>query len=493
MSRSSGSETRWRGTCRSTDGLTARLAVLCAAAAMMAVTAASADKAWSSHVTSAHPVRGLSNGDGRVCSETWCLDDKWFAGENRSTVSPYNLNQPDATFGDMNGIAFTGADFGISVYLPLQDRTVVYMGDSWDVPSGTGCVNSTACNDAILSFTNMGSTPSGGINARILVDSAAPNRFAPLVIPGVNELGNAMAGYVGMNSVPSGAAWRLKTVRIWNPITNSYVYTVFDSVWLWYSAIDSSNVKKTYLACSIDGISFGGCYGTANATPFSTDKFTGVSPVPIDADRWDDIADHCVSSPTDSMCKLKTVLAAAGISGDGFLLFGVRTGSGYYRKSGLFLGYLPAAQNTPYYWNGTTWTTSESAATALLAPSLLYPATYFGEHSVQIAEDGAGEPYLVLLYNNAFSANILMRGASLYAPNKLSAAKTTENRGYGPFILTQTIDGTGGTLKLYHMISGWNGVHRANDPNGNRAPYGVYSTPLKNTSHADFAWPPTIP
>jgi len=493
MRNSKGNSSVWKNPCGSKTP--ALVAAMSAWIILFAALAAKADLYWSPFVNTYHSVRKLARtspttGAGAVCVDPYCQDDLWFAGENRKEEKPYDLYFSHLFFTKVNNLmiplSFGGADLGASTYLQHAGKTIYFMGDSWGAPSSTYCSKTTTsqskyCDDAILLSSD--TNPSDGIDTQILMDTAT-RHFAPVIIPGVNKKGTTLLvpDYVNYYNVPCGVSSRiLSTLKYvsglgWTVVTK-------DQIWLFYDVFNGQN-NVSVLACSTDnGMSFSTCYGDAPEV-FSDSRFVYVAPVYISNARWDDIEAHCVSNSTDSMCKLQDTLSDHGDTGDGFLLFAAQNGS--YRKSPLYLGYIPASSNAKYFWTGSIWSTSESQAKKVIPGNSLN--TYIGDQSVKIAEDANGEPYLILLYDRIGTNTIFLRISSLYTPDAWSSEIPTQNRGYGPFIIENTINGTGTTLKLYHLISGWDGTTRPEDPEGNRAPYGVYSTPLLDASGNYFTW-----
>jgi hypothetical protein len=464
-----------------------------------------------------------------------------------------------------------GADLGISV--ELHGTTIFYMGDTWnadtvnimepepvawsstpdrtswshnDCFSGTTTGNqdySAVCNDMIV-YSRDPNVNTGIDIVPITESEGQKEKFGGLRIEQVHYEGSNgtlapdLRDFWGLVNPPFNAPTGAAVLdRVFNISLESGepAELRLSTVMVWYATATnpgrpkSSNSRKrptSWAGCSFDGLLFYSCYEDADgdAVPFSIDdfgwtlsgtinkvinvtnntpaRFIQVASVPLSEEDFEWICQEDPNTPTSPMCEILPAFR------EGLLLYG----SGRpYRKSGLFLAYLPyrliGQLNTNgrplmVYWNGQDWSADESAAVSIFhypdlppydacidvatsdpicespLPLSINSDHLFGEISATLVR-GENDRKIFLLSNPGVNA----WSFSIKTPWKADQADDTEppqphkleTKGYGPYIIDRYSDkewspdsGMVGP-KFYHLISTWHGAII------NDAPYGVYS------------------
>lgn len=447
-----------------------------------------------------HPTRRLLTGI--LCQSynpfSWfCAPDKWFLGQNANVLGL-------TVYPDTAGGRVYGTDLGFSVHYPVEvdgalyDSTVIYMGDSSDMGNPyladcfkmDGQTNKRRCNDAIT--VTVDNDLENGIDSRVLKpdnDTLYDPRYYPLMIPGVNKRppdwelapGGTYPDFSKGYNVPAGAAASKNETFFIPGMDRIKPHDRSSRIWMWYAVgldLDVHDYEESFLACSYNGYDFTHCDPTLDpdlpesfskhlsASPRTSGHFINVAPVTVTEGELDSI---CIGNPTSILCGLIAEFGSSGLPPttnlSGMLLFG----SGEYRNSGVFLGYVnfeyPSFRRY-YAARSGTWHASEVDNDDAIIPRIEGDRrTWFGELSVQRVND-----YLVMLSNHSPAANeqgfIQYRVARLANPETWKAPAKTTALGYGPYIIDYNWSVTGGRLEMYHLISAWR-------------PYGVFSRPLR--------------
>jgi hypothetical protein len=494
-----------------------------------------------------HNRKGVYCGDGSD-SRADCADERWLIGQNYYNPSLPFLPEKDPGSRwnvPVSGGNIKGTDLGISV--TLNGKLFFYMGDTWGCGSLRSCFAfgnlpdkvskkctvgnkddlackhhfaAKACDDAILytdafdeNDINTGwITALNGLHLTMPQDDIAVacdgtcRGYIPLVIDGVNErdtidiatypaydkLEDYMNGEMGVFNTPTGAG----TMSI------DGVQTIV----LWYASggemVGESQISHSWLACSINGMSFDQCPGFEGVY-FSTEKFMQVAPVPVTALEIDGFCDE---DPSSVYCSLLTALEDN--AEDGMLLYGA---SSPYRCGKLYMAFLyepttsePGPDLEVLYFDNAdkTWKAAETDIEPIWAASTQCETitagkfkvqwnstdttSVFGEISADLVADD-GNSYIVLLSNHndfgsievppvdacldngsidnidncVMQTPIQMRMARLKEPHILSAPKDTTGEGYGPYIIKDftRVDSEGSTktIKMAHVLSAWKG------------------------------------
>jgi len=444
---------------------------------------------WSP-VNMIHPNRVMQWFNEPLCNLVNCQENKWYMGENLIDVGLPFIN---FTYTPNLGHIIKGVDLGISVRM-WQGYTMMYMGDTAGNVSKINCEVNRPCNDAIMMITDLDGAHNG-IDARILVDENAPNKYIPLIIPGVNQTGNSLPPEAfGKFNVPTGAGIGVLDL---GPYRDPPLYK---QLYLWYATAMATDKAHSYLACSDDGVEFHHCplagwypIYPGEARDFSADKFIFVSPVLIEPDWWEqvDITDSC------TLCKLKGSIENYPSVGYryGFLLFGARGGATNqdgsdfrgYRESPIYLAYMELQSGKVWYFTGSKWSPNENDAKPIISeagkPEDYQSLYWFGEYSVKlIPESRIEDMHLVMISNHnvkwQYGGRVTYRTASLLDPDKWSDPLLTCAVGYGPYIIdeyTEIKKGITNRLVIYHTVSSWNG----NPHPRFHEPYGVFTTQLR--------------
>ncbi len=487
--------------------------------------------------------------DDEICDAVDCHADKIFMGEN---LDPQNqcsgqVWQWDGLGGylatetgkctytpsqSVLGNAVLGADGGASVRM-WNGTTIVYLGDSegpnyqWGFADRTNCGADAECNDPIAIIPPDESIPGNGIDSYLLLSSNNPNQFVPLTVPGINQINSSLpAGNFGPFTYPPGAdigvIYHVLNLDLGPPFFTGPIVVIFPVMHMWFATQVLNNASKSYLACSVDGLSFHNCYGATNdeATLFSEDKFILADPVAVGSDIWHDIDSVCVEEDDPrAFCGLMRQLRSdlgAEASLNGMLVFGARGGpndgnannQNGYRESPLFLGYIVLGETSRWYYTGSGangWVKDdEGAAQAIISDNASMTLAekkmhWFGEFSVRLIKDGDDNPHLVMLANHP-GRRIYYRSASLFEPDTWSEPEMTCAVGYGPYIIDAFTELNGdcteiepGQLTLYHAVQGWTGYNycaqswlypncakQGKEPDGpNHEAYGVFTTQLR--------------
>lgn len=402
------------------------------------------------------------------------IKNRWLAG-NHINHTPPSRNSSYKWIGDY----ISGTDLGISVQ--FKGETFVYFGDTHrpDGPFHPYCLEDAECNDAIAILNPYDTNPTDGISIKsVVTDPALPDRFHPVIIPGVHTYATSSVAKPGTFNVPSGAT----TMTIGNEKT----------LVLFYVSQLKENTRTSWVACSTDGITFNNCYQKFSYGyflqyfPFSKNKFINISPVKLSADDFNQI---CSDDPGSILCD------AAIDKNGGLLLFGAGNNTKKYRQSKLYLAYISQnnfgklnSYNRPRvkYFDGAGWSNREIDAQPVINKA------QFGELSVRLYKH-SGEAYFVMLYNRG---GVLYRTAHVSSPQEWSNGKYTKggygnpyyyniftrervygHYGYGPYIVDKYTKFDSDGLHLWHFLSSWEGPKSL-------SPYGVYS------AETVIPWPP---
>jgi hypothetical protein len=475
---------------------------------------------------------------------------------------PYDNPEDDDTLPPVYGGLHDGSDLGVSV--ELHGKTFYYMGDTWNADkyntlepileawsnntswSHHDCANGVVCNDMIATSTDSNADDGIDIVPRLELDSNE-YRFEGLRIEQVHyegangTLAPDLTGFWFANLIfnaPTGAV-------VFNQVFDTKMKIgqlgqwknaqwIIPTVMVWYGTASapkaplSSEVRRrptSWAGCSIDGTTFFSCYEDDNgdAVPFSIDefiwvqnpsfnitnnqnnpaRFIQVAPVPLSEEDFDWICQEDPNTPTSPMCDIDPAFR------EGMLLYG---NGRPYRKSGLFLAYLPynfigtlKGDGRPlmYYWDGSGWSFEESEAVSLFH----YPQSPPYDECINIAnplltECANGVPSLSPDEKNYLFGEMsarLVRGdydRKVFLLSNPPGPDTGDNAwrfsiktpwiaddtqphnlqttGYGPYIIGRYSDNEwdneAGRVgpKFYHLISTWWGH---NGP----TPYGVFS------------------
>jgi hypothetical protein len=349
-------------------------------------------------------------------------EEHWFLGQNWEASLPHEVAEIPFYWSQYHA----GTDLGFGANAKLNGKQFFYMGDTLDADPddpvrkwsekkcdvGAG----VRCDDMIVVSSD--DDPIDGIDVSpVLGIEANPDthlaewRWTPVVIPGVHRDFSPYLNVEGTTfeywdtpdseptySAPTGAvvAQLPVTVRIAEPLVVympvlvlTYGTAIKPPGGEILDASDPATRPMSWMGCSLDGINFRACYRDADeqVVPFSADvpppgtaapgegapdgdpgapaRFIQIAAVEVNSS---DLAGICASDPEVSpICEFED-------SGGGLLLYG--TGRPY-RKSGLFLAFIPRyefgqvdAGGKPIvlYWTGEVgdeWSLDEFAARSL--------------------------------------------------------------------------------------------------------------------------------